>query len=232
MTNSDSEDNKKAFTLYHHWACPGSRRVRLHLAECGVPFNLQTEFPWKRRIEFLHMNPSGDVPVLQHKNGFTISSAYAICEYLEEKMVKGLFGGTPEEASEVRRIIEWFDKKFYAEVFYYIVHEKMIKTLMKKGSPDSRALKAGFTNLKIHLDYCEWLLERRPLLAGKSVSLADFTAAAHLSCLDYLGCVNWSQYPAVQAWYMRLKSRPCFRGLLQDNIPAVPVSKHYRDLDF
>ena len=232
MPDSNSQNTKEAFTLYHHWACPKSRRVRLHLAECGVAFNLVTEFPWNRRIDFLRINPAGQVPVLTHKNGFVISSAYAISEYLEDKMLKGLFGSTPEEGTEIRRLMQWFDKKFYDDVFHHIVHEKMVKTLMKKGSPDSQALKAGYSNLEFHLDYCEWLLERRKLLAGSFLSMADFTAAAHLSCLDYLGCIEWDNYQALREWYMRLKSRPCFRNLLQDNIPAVPVSKHYRDLDF
>ena len=57
-------------------------------------------------------------------------------------------------------------------------------------------------------------------------------AAAHLSVLDYFGEVAWPSYPAVKTWYMKLKSRPCFRPLLADRFPGVQPSAWYHDLDF
>jgi glutathione S-transferase len=32
------------------------------------------------------------------------------------------------------------------------------------------------------------------------MSIADITAAAHLSCLDYVGDVPWDEYPSVRDW--------------------------------
>ncbi len=49
----------------------------------------------------------------------------------------------------------------------------------------------GQANLGYHLDYIGYLVERRRWLAGDHFSLADITAAAHLSALDYLGDVPW-----------------------------------------
>jgi glutathione S-transferase len=42
----------------------------------------------------------------------------------------------------------------------------------------------------------------------------------------------WTDFPAVKTWYMKLKSRPCFRPLLQDRWPGLTPAKHYDDLDF
>ena len=72
---------------------------------------------------------------------------------------------------------------------------------------------------------CNWL-------AGDDFSLADIAAAAHISCVDYLGDVPWSDYPGAHDWYARVKSRPSFRPLLADHIPGLPPPKHYADLDF
>ena len=50
--------------LYHLWLSPGSRKVRLALAEKGLEFSMKVEKTWERRPEFLALNPAGEVPVL------------------------------------------------------------------------------------------------------------------------------------------------------------------------
>ena len=64
------------------------------------------------------------------------------------------------------------------------------------------------------------------------MTLADFTAAAHLSCLDYINDVDWQRSALVHEWYAKLKSRPAFRTLLADQLPGFPPPAHYTDLDF
>jgi glutathione S-transferase len=112
------------------------------------------------------------------------------------------------------------------------VGEKIMKRFLRAGTPDSRAIRAGKTNVHTHLDYIGWLTERRNWLAGEALSVADIAAAAHLSCLDYLGDVPWEDHPAAKDWYARIKSRPSFRPILADHLPGEPPPKHYADLDF
>ncbi len=83
-----------------------------------------------------------------------------------------------------------------------------------------------------HLEYIRFLTDRRKWLAGDDMSLADFTAAAHLSCVDYLGDVPWTEHTAAKDWYVRVKSRPCFRTLLEDHIPGAAPAAHYANLEF
>jgi glutathione S-transferase len=64
------------------------------------------------------------------------------------------------------------------------------------------------------------------------MSLADVAAAAHLSCIDYIGDVPWEAYELAKNWYARIKSRPSFRSILADHIAGMPPPKHYADLDF
>jgi len=100
------------------------------------------------------------------------------------------------------------------------------------GEPSSSAIRAGGRNLHIHLSYIDWLAERRSWLAGEEMTLADLTAAAHLSSVDYLGDVPWEDHPEAKQWYARIKSRPSFRPVLADHIPGAPPPRHYADLDF
>ena len=69
-------------------------------------------------------------------------------------------------------------------------------------------------------------------MAGEDFSLADISYASYLSCLDYLGEISWSEIPLTKKWYAKIKSRPSFRELLQENIYTIPSSKHYQNLDF
>ena len=145
---------------------------------------------------------------------------------------KLLIGINALDRAEVRRLTQWFDGKLNREVTEPLVGEKMMKRFLGLGEPNSGAIRAGKANLGYHLDYITFLVERRRWLAGDHFSLADITAAAHLSALDYLGDVPWDEHEPAKEWYARIKSRPSFRPLLADHIPGAPPPKHYADLDF
>ncbi|MXP62062.1 glutathione S-transferase family protein [Roseomonas sp. M0104] len=219
--------------LYHLPLSPYSRKVRLVLSEKRIPFELRIERVWERRDEFLELNAACTVPVLVEENGLVLADSYAICEYLDEAYPDvPLLGRTLGERAEVRRLVAWFDGKFAREVTDNLLHEKQMKRLMGRGNPDAGALRAGYANLKPHLDYLGWLAETRIWLAGNTLSLADLAAAAHLSALDYIGDIDWGLNDAAKDWYARVKSRPAFRPLLADRVSGVNPPPHYPDLDF
>ena len=220
-------------TLHHLWLSPFCRKVRVALAEKGLEFELKVEDLWQRRPEFLAMNPAGDVPVLVEDEGRVLADSTAIAEYLEEAFpLPPLVPGDASARAEVRRLVAWFDVKFNREVTDNLVGEKMMKRFLRTGEPDSRAIRAGRHNIHTHLDYIAWLAERRTWLAGDDFSLADVAAASHVSAVDYIGDVPWTEHPGSKDWYARVKSRPSFRAILADHIPGAPPPKHYADLDF
>ena len=220
-------------TLYHLWLSPFCRTVRLVLHEKRVEFEMKGESVWERREGFLAINPAGDVPVLVEADGTAISGSGVICEFLDEIYSEPpLIGRQALPRAEVRRLVDWFDRKFNAEVTKNLVGEKMMKRFLGLGEPDSTVVRAGHANIHCHLDYIAYLIDRRKWLAGDFLSLADLVAAAHLSAVDYIGDVPWKDHEGAKNWYSRGKSRPSFRTLLEDNIPGAPPSKHYRNLDF
>ena len=224
--------NSKKCTLYHYPLCPFSRKVRLCLSEKGITHVLVLEKPWERRLDFLKINPAGDLPVLIEEDDTVICNHTAICEYLNETRIGlDLLGTSPMVRAEVRRLVSWFDTFFYNEVYQTLVMEKLSGQRPGKKEPDSNRIRIGRQNLKRHLKYTEWLLERRNYLAN-TLSLADFDVAAHLSVLDYLGEVEWEFYPETRAWYARMKSRPSFHSLLNDRLPGIIPPKAYSDLNF
>ena len=220
--------------LYHHWLSPFCRKIRISLAEKGLPFTLTVENVWERREEFLALNPACDVPVLIEADEKTIlADSQVISEYLDEVYPeRSLIGADPISRAETRRLTLWFDVKFNAEVTANLVGEKMMKRLSRQGQPDAQAIRAGLANIHDHLSYISYLADERRWLAGDHLSLADITAAAHLSVIDYIGDVPWADHPSAKDWFARIKSRPSFRPLLADHVPGVPPPPHYADLDF
>ena len=220
-------------SLLHLPLDPFSRKIRIVLGEKKITASLAVEPIWERRHEFLSINPAGTVPVFIEDDGTTISTSQAIAEYLEETSTEpALIFGTALQRAEIRRLCNWFDVKFNTEVTEYLLGEKIMKRFLGLGEPSSETIRAGYANIDTHLGYIEYLAEQRAWLAGDKFSLADITAASHISCIDYLGDIAWEDYQQAKQWYARIKSRPSFRPLLQDLIPGTQPPAHYKNLDF
>ena len=220
-------------TLYHFPLDAGCREIRILLAEKKLDCELKAEKIWERRTGFLKLNPAGEVPVLVDDDGAALPGARVIAEYLEEVYPEpSLLGRRPLDRAEVRRLVDWFARKFHREVTQGLVEERIMKRFLGLGAPSSSAIRAGLHNINHHLDYIAWLSERRRWLGGDAFSLADIAAAAHLSTVDYLGDVPWEDHPEAKDWYARVKSRPSLRPLLADLVPGAPPPKHYANLDF
>ena len=224
--------------LYHFPLDPFSRRMRLALAEYGVDCDAIETKPWESSREILALNPAGTAPVFVDDNGVAVSGIEALSEYLEETRVGKtvLIPGNAAGRAEVRRLMGWFDTKFYAEVSEPVLTEKIVRRFMARdqggGPPDMTRVRRGMDRLKDHLAYIGELADHRSWLAGNALSLADLAAAAHLSSIDYLGDVPWKDFPVAKGWYQRLKSRPSFRPLLADSIRGMAPPGSYADLDF
>lgn len=220
--------------LFQFPLCPFSRKVRLLLGEKGVGYELVRESPWERRDEFLDMNPAGRTPVMvEADKGTILIDSWAICEFFEETVNKApMINGTAINRAEIRRLVAWFDEQFFADVVAPLMHERMKKRLIERTSPDARVLREAMKLALNHLDYTDYLLDHRNWLGGATMSLADLTAAAHISVADYLGGIDWRGHEQTKRWYSGLKSRPSFRPLLSERMEVISAPQHYDKVDF
>ncbi len=228
-------------TIYHYPLCPFSRSVRLMAGEYGIAFDWVEEKAWDRREEFLHLNPAGTLPVLVTDAGAAICGNTTIFEYIEEAgLVPGisssLMPADPVARADTRRVIAWFDRKFDDEVTRNLLTEKVDRRFTSHehggGPPNGAAVRAGLANIRYHLRYIGFLAARANWLSSDAITYADLCAAAHLSCIDFLGDVPWAEDEGAKAWYARIKSRPSFRPLLSDQVRGITPPGHYADLDF
>lgn len=227
--------------LFHHPLCPHSRFARLALAEYGLETELVEEQARERREDFLLLNPAGLTPVLVADGGLVIPGAGNISEWLDEALgprsdLPRLMPADIAGRVETRRLLDWFNAKFFAEVTEWLVTEKVTKRFLSSarggGAPDMQLVRAARANIRYHLQYIGHLAGHRNWLVGDRMTFADLAAAAHLSAVDYLGDVPWDEDELAKAWYQRIKSRPAFRSLLADRVPGMAPSAIYADLDF
>ncbi|MBX9815609.1 MAG: glutathione S-transferase [Proteobacteria bacterium SG_bin5] len=220
--------------LYQFPLCPFSRKVRLLLGEKGVGYELVRESPWQRRDEFVDLNPAAQTPVMvDAERGVTLIDSLAICEYFEEMVEKAaLINGTAANRAETRRLVAWFDQLFFRDVTAPLLHERMIKRLVHRATPDARVLREAMKAAVAHLDYVDYLLDHRTWIGGATMTLADLAAAAQISVADYLGGIDWKNHEQTARWYRGFKSRPSFRPLLSERMEGIPPPAHYDNVDF
>ena len=220
--------------LHQFPLCPFSRKVRLLLGEKGVGYELVLEKPWERRDEFIDLNPAGATPVVVSRDrDIKLINSSAICEYFEETVEKArMMSGTATDRAEIRRLTAWFDESFYAAVTGPLLHERMLKRVVHRVSPDTAVLREAMKAGNELLGYVDYQLDRHNWIAGSALSLADLAGAAHISVTDYLGGLDWRGHDQTRDWYSRMKSRPSFRPLLAERMAQIAPPADYDKVDF
>ena len=127
----------------------------------------------------------------------------------------------------------WFDKKFFSEITKLIMEEIFFKTFENNDDvPSSMKIDAVRFNLGLHIKYMESLLMNRKWLACEKFTMADVSAVSHISIMDYLGYINWHKYPKLKDWYLIIKSKKGFEGILKERIGSFTPSLNYNKYDF
>ena len=216
---------------------PQSRKIRLLLSEKGLAARLVETPPWAAQSDLIGQNPAGTIPVLIDNaptgDEIAVCPGAAIAEYLEEAYHGPIFmPATSAGRAEIRRLNAWFDEKFEADVNQCILRPRIDERLQGRRDGDDARARAGMEKLNWHLDYISYLLESRDWIGGERLTMADLTAASHISANDYIGVIPWRDVPHVRDWYRRMKSRPAMRPLLADRIDGMPPPPHYDNPDF
>lgn len=220
-------------TLYYNTICPLSRQIKILLSELNLDCAFIIEDYWLRNESFITLNPAGTLPFLIEPSGLQISGIYTIIEYLLEKYPSSnLMPDEIEEKVEPRRIVYWFNSKFYREVTNYLIEERVVRSILLNEGPRTNFLKAAKINLKNHLLYFTKLIEKNGYISYDRITIADLCAASHISVIDYFNEIYWDQYNSLKEWYLIIKSRPSFKPILNETFRGMKPSSQYKSLDF
>ncbi len=191
---------------------PNPHVVRMFAAEVGVALELEEVDLMggaNRQSDYLKVNPAGQLPCLEAKDGTPISEVTAICEYLDE--VAGgtsLIGTTAEQRAETRmwtRRVDLGICETLANGFRYSQGLALFKDRMVTIPEAADGLKS------ISRDRQSWLNEQmapgQPFIAGERLSLADILLYCVLTFGKTVGQPYDESLAQLHAWYQGMDAR-------------------------
>jgi len=140
--------------------------------------------------------------------------------------------GNAAARGEIRRLVAYFDEKFYGDVVGPLLYERALKRIVHRAPPDAGVLRQAMKAVNDHLDYVDYLVGSRRWIGGQLLSLADLACAAHISVADYLGGIDWRGHEETRQWYSGMKSRRSLRVLLAERMELVSPPEFYEKPDF
>lgn len=194
---------------------PNPRRVRIFLAEKGVPMEyVQVDLNSGEHLDeaFRKKNPMAKVPVLELDDGSYLSETMAICRYFEELHPEPpLLGGSPLERAQIemwQRQVEFF---FFVPSGMCYQHTSGVFAKFRRTFPEwGEANRRGASR---YFDFLNGHLADRPFIAGETFSVADITA---LCTIDFNKRANQlfiqPEQTNLDRWYREVSSRPSARA--------------------
>lgn len=192
-------------TLYDYMDSGNGYKVRLVLAQLGLPYKLVECDILKgetRTPEFLQRNPNGRIPTLQIEDGSHIFESSAIIWYLAE--------GTPLAPKDRKARAETLQWMFFEQYSHepYIAVARFWKHYLPKLTPLQEMdlpnrMKGGYAAL----DIMEKHLATRRFFVDERFGLADIVLYAYTH-VAHEGEFDLSKYPSINAWMARIASQP------------------------
>jgi len=154
--------------------------------------------------EYRKMNPTGLVPTIDD-DGFTLWESHTIVRYLCAKHAAGTLWPTDLKArADAER---WMDWAFTFQGAMRNVFWGLIRTPPEKR--DASAIEEGKKKTLALLPILEQTLAHQPYVAGRELTMGDIPIGCEVQ--RYMRVpIERPPFPAVQAWFERLRQRPAF----------------------
>lgn len=185
---------------------PYARKIRVVLAEKGLPFELEVDIPWLADTRVPGYNPLGKVPALVADDGEVWFDSPVIAEYLDTLAGPALLPADRLAALPVRQ----------AEALADGITDAAVAAFLEGMRPAERQDPASIERQlgKIHrgLAALEQRLAQRKGLGGAVLGVADIAAGCTLGYLDFrFAHLGWrAAHPQLAAWADGLLARPSF----------------------
>lgn len=185
---------------------PYARKIRVALAEKGLPFTLEVDIPWLAETRVPDYNPLGKVPALVADDGEVWYDSPVIAEYLESLGGLALLPAERSAALPVRQTEALADGITDAAVTAFLEMNRPAE------QQSSATIERQITKIHRGLAALEARLVARKGLGGTSPGIGDIAAACALGYLDFrFAQLVWrSTHPTLAAWAADMLARPSF----------------------
>ena len=188
---------------------PYARKVRIALAEKGLPFELVTEVPWNEDTRTPLHNPLEKLPILLLDDGTSVYESHYILEYLEVKHpVPPLLPADPDGVLEAKRLQVLGDG--ICDAFVLLFFERM-RPAEHRSAPwmarQRRKVEGGVREIARSIGSRAWAV-------GDRFGLGDIAVGTAMAYLDVrFPDFEWrGNFPDLALYVDRLGERPSFRS--------------------
>jgi len=215
-----------ALVVYGGSISPFVRKVRVFLAEKGVPYSLEPVSPFAPPPEFLEISPLKRIPVLRDTDlpePNTLPDSTIICDYLEHKFPKpALFPSDPFERARALWFEEYADTQIASNLVRPFFFERIVKKMLKQQTDESICAAAKAQYMSPVCDYLEKEIGSREYLVGNAFSIADISVGTMFVNIGHAGeGVDAAQHPKLAAYVARMHARPSFKALIEEETPLI-----------
>jgi glutathione S-transferase len=205
---------QEKITLYDKPECPFCWKVRLALAELGLPVErFDSENPVTRE-NWRRLTPRQTVPVMQVGNQVIYESAVML-EFLEES-VGGLMPTASRDRIQARQLNQYSDGVI-GPALREIIFEK-------RAGPEEQwnqeRIRQGLECFEHALEYLAAQLGNAEFFAG-SYSLPECALSARFGLAQAYGVELPAKFPNLQRWFYRMQSRPSYLATAPARVQAL-----------
>jgi len=244
-----------AIQLYTHPMSPCSQKVRIVLAEKGLPWEkIDVDLQGKANLsaDYLALNPLGVVPTLV-EDGRPVIESSIICEYLEDRFpTPRLRPVDPYQVAQMRYWMKHIDNKLHPScgaLQWPLVMADKLKALSTEEQdrvidqvPEKprrerqrRLLKQGYDAPDVVDAVAVYdktfrdldnLLKSQAWIAGEEFSLADAAMAPYFQTPFQFGWSDWyERTDNVAKWYARCRARDSYQSAVADDFTAEKLAE-------
>lgn len=199
----------------HDWYDgPYPARVRIALAEKGLLPNIEfvSVNLWTgehKKPEFLAVNYSGTLPVLELNDGTLIAECTAITQYLDSLVGSpDLTGETPVEKGLIHMMTKRAEIEFLDAVSTYFHHATPglgpDVELYQNAEWGNRMRDKAVRGMR----YFDELLKHQPFVAGEKFSMADIAVLGGMIFSSLVKLAVPEECTALREWHVRMQERP------------------------
>jgi glutathione S-transferase len=200
-----------AITLYHDVPSSNCDRVKIALAEKGLPWRgvtISLSKKEQKTPEHLKRNPYGKIPVIED-NGQILFESRIINEYLDEKYPNPpLMPKNPYLRGRGRIVIDYALNHTHEP--YWALRGEMLKQAAERNRAVLEEKRIKLRNL---LGYLEEALGDKPYFLG-DFSLTDIAVVPRFLRMETYGAMPAPNLPLLNDWLRRMKARPSVQAIL------------------
>ncbi|KIQ57018.1 glutathione S-transferase [Pseudomonas fluorescens] len=211
---SDASSTPATLKIYDWFNGPYPARVRIALAEKGllsnvefVPINLWTGE--HKAPEFLAINYSGTLPVLELDDGTRIAECTAITQYLDGLDGEPtLTGRAPLEQGIIHMMTKRAEIEFLDAVSAYFHHATPGLGPQVELYQNAEWGRRMGDKAVCGMRYFDNLLKDQPYVAGDAFSMADIAVLGGMIFASLVQLPVPEDCVALRAWHARMQQRP------------------------